>query len=132
MTYAEIFKACGIGLLCAVLGAVVGKAIGGAAVAVRLAGIALIFGITLGMLDGVVEFLDGLPYTDASGDYVKLMLRGLGISVLCRICSDVCRTCDEPTVAAAVESVGKIGMVLLAMPAARDVIGQVYKLIDAL
>ena len=130
--YAEVIKICGIGLICALTGAVIGKMVGGTAVAVRLAGLTLLFGVLMGMLDGAVGSLDGIVFEDGTQEYISLMLRGLGIATLCRICSDVCRDCGEPTVASGVESAGKIGMIVLAIPAVSDIVGQVYGLIDAL
>ena len=64
--------------------------------------------------------------------YGEIMLKGLGIAVLCRICSDICRDCGEPTAAAGVESAGKIGLLILALPAVGEVLEQVYGLIDSL
>ena len=115
--YEQIFRICGVALLCAVGGAVVGNAVGGARVAVRLAGITLIFGALMGMLDGASAVLEETVMLGKAYGYGELMLKGLGIATLCRICADVCRDCGEPTAAAGVESAGKIGMLLLALPA---------------
>ena len=130
--YGQIFRICGVALLCAVLGAVLGNAVGGVRVALRLAGVTLIFGALLGMLQEAWAVLDRAVTLGGAYGYGELMLKGLGISALCRICSDVCRDCGEPTVAAGVESAGKIGMLLLALPAVGDVLEQVYGLIDSL
>ena len=130
--YGQIFRICGVALLCAIGGAVVGNTVGGARVALRLAGITLIFGALMGMLEEAWTALDHTVMLGRAYGYGELMLKGLGISVLCRICADVCRDCGEPTAAAGVESAGKIGMLLLALPAVGDVLEQVYGLIDSL
>ena len=130
--YGQIFRICGVALLCALGGAVVGNTVGGVRIAVRLAGTALIFGALLGLLEGASAALEETVMLGKAYGYGELMLKGLGIATLCRICSDVCRDCGEPTAAAGIESAGKIGMILLALPAVGDVLEQVYRLIDSL
>ena len=129
---AQLLKICGIALICALTGAVVGRMAGGVAVTVRLAGIALALGVLVGMLDGAVTLLEGIAYGEDVGEYLSLMFKGMGISALCRICSDVCRDCGEPTVASAVESGGRIAMVALAIPAVGDILERLRTLIDAM
>ena len=130
--YGQIFRICGVALLCAALGAVLGNALGGVRIALRLAGATLIFGVLLGMLDSAGTMLEETVALGSVYGYGELMLKGLGIAVLCRICSDICRDCGEPTAAAGVESAGKIGLLILALPAVGEVLEQVYGLIDSL
>ena len=130
--YGQIFRICGVALLCAALGAVLGNALGGVRIALRLAGATLIFGVLLGMLDSAGAMLEEMVALGSVYGYGELMLKGLGIAVLCRICSDICRDCGEPTAAAGVESAGKIGLLILALPAVGEVLEQVYGLIDSL
>ena len=130
--YGQIFRICGVALLCAALGAVLGNALGGFRIALRLAGATLIFGVLLGMLDSAGAMLEETVALGSVYGYGEIMLKGLGIAVLCRICSDICRDCGEPTAAAGVESAGKIGLLILALPAVGEVLEQVYGLIDSL
>lgn len=130
--YGQIFRICGVALLCAALGAVLGNALGGVRIALRLAGATLIFGVLLGMLDSAGAMLEEMVALGSVYGYGELMLKGLGIAVLCRICADICRDCGEPTAAAGVESAGKIGLLILALPAVGEVLEQVYGLIDSL
>ncbi len=127
---AEILKICGVAVLCAVAGAVLGNAVGGISTAIRLAGLALVFGGVVAILTEVVSGIAELGVGAETAEYVSLMLRGLGIAVLCRICSDVCRDCGQSTVASAVESAGKLCMILLALPLVNDILGYADTLLD--
>jgi stage III sporulation protein AD len=126
---AEILKICGIGVLCALAGALVGRAVGGISLAIRLAGLALGGGALVALLGEVIGHADSFGFSGAD-EYMSVMLRALGICVLCRVCSDVCRDCGESTLASTVESAGKITMVLLAMPIVKQIIEYARQLLD--
>ncbi len=112
----EILKICGIAVLCAILGAVLGRTIGGMASAVRIAGLCAVLGGVAAIAGEISGGAYELAVLGASAEYVSVMGKALGISLAVRICSDVCRDCGEGTVASAVESAGKLTLVLLALP----------------
>ncbi|MBE6707537.1 MAG: hypothetical protein E7577_07870 [Ruminococcaceae bacterium] len=128
----ELLKICGIALLCAFIGGALGRTLGGMSVAVRLGGLALIFGGILGSVGEIVGQLSDMGLNSTSLEYSELMLRGLAIGVLCRICSDVCRDCGEPTVAAGVESAGKLAILALAMPVLADIVEYAAELVESI
>ncbi len=123
----EILKICGVALLCAVAVAVLGAIApsgGGLTLALRAAGTVLALGGVVMLIFSVLESLSVI--TDGvDTEYASVMVRALGICVLCRICSDICRDCGQATLAAAVESAGKVGMILLAMPLIKELISAV-------
>ncbi len=51
-----------------------------------------------------------------SGEAATLVLRAVGIAMLTRLGSDFCRDMGVPSVAAALETAGKIEMLLLSLP----------------
>ena len=126
----EILKICASAILCGIVGAVIGKSIGTVATAVRLAGLCLVFGGVLALIGDVVALMRTLGDYGIVAEYTELMLKGLGITLLCRLCADICRDCGENTVALAVESAGKLGMVMLAMPAVADIIAVAEDMLD--
>ncbi|MBO7310353.1 MAG: hypothetical protein J6U86_03045, partial [Clostridia bacterium] len=89
---------------------------------IRIAGLVLVLGGMLGVLGMVVELVREIGIDENATHYSSIMLRGLGIAVLCRVCSDICRDCGEATVAFAVESAGKLGSIVLAAPAVLDIV----------
>ncbi len=118
----EILKICACALLCGIACAVLGKASGGMSVGIRIAGLALVFGGIVGLIGTVLELIGDLGIDGGAAVYTSIMLRGLGIAVLCRLCSDICRDCGEASIALAVESAGKLASVILAMPAVSEII----------
>ena len=125
---ADILKICGMGVLCSVICAVIGKFVGGIGVAIRLGGLALVLGCAISFLgqisDTVIWIGDGV-----GGEYVSLMLKGLGVVTLGRVCADVCRDCGEGTLASAVETCVKLVVMLLALPSVTGILQSVEQLL---
>lgn len=128
---AEILKICGVAILCALVGGALGRTLGGMSLAVRLGGLALIFGGLVASVGEVVSHLSNMGLDESSLEYTALMLRGLAIGLLCRISADVCRDCGEPTVASAVESAGKLAILVLAMPVLSDIVEYAVELVES-
>lgn len=128
----EILKICAVALLCAAAGAIVGRMAGGISAAVRIAGLALVFGGVVALMGTVVELLETFGIEGVAAEYTSLMLRGLGITVLCRLCSDICRECGENVIAGAVESAGKVSMIIIALPVVYDAVSIATELTDML
>ncbi len=117
---AQILKICGIAVLCAVVGIVLsGLGKGGIYDALRLCGLALCLGGVLVLLG---EAVAGVRELSGGEEYVSVMLRGLGICVLCRICADICRDSGQAGLSGAVEMAGKLALILLALPLVGDIL----------
>lgn len=112
----EIFKICGIALLCAFMGALLGRALGGVSAVLRIAGLCAVLGGVVALAGEISEGSLSLLSVGAGAEYVSVMTKALGIALTVRICADVCRDCAENTLASAVESAGRLSMVLLALP----------------
>ena len=128
---AQLLKICGVAILCAFVGGALGRTLGGMSVAVRLGGLALIFGGLVVSLGEVVSYLSDMGLDEPSLEYTALMLRGLAIGLICRISGDVCRDCGEPTVASALESAGKLTILVLAMPVLSDIVEYAVDLVES-
>ena len=125
----DILKICGIGILCSVICATLGKMVGGISAAIRLGGLALILGCAVVLLGEVSERIEFIG-EDGVAEYVSLMLRGLGIVTMGRVCADVCRDCGENTVASAVETCVKLAVLLLALPSVVGILDSVEELLS--
>ena len=126
----EVLKVCGVATVCLALLLISSRAASGVAFAVRVAGIVVIFGVLLSIVgESVSELLDILSaHTVSSGsDYpskaFSLMLKALGITLLCKICADICRDCGENTLAGGVEGVGRAVILSLCIPVISEILG---------
>ncbi len=126
----EIFKLCGVAVLCAVMAVVIGKQYGGAYDAIRLGGLVLALGGVVSLLSMAVTELTTVFFADSAAPYLKIMLKALGISALCKICSELCRELGATGVAGAVESAGGLAVVLLSLPVVSEVIAVAMELVE--
>ncbi len=77
-------------------------------VALSLAAVALI--------NPISEYINELSNTADYGQYIKIMMKSLGIALATSTSSDICRDCGEGAIASKVELVGKCGIMLVALP----------------
>jgi len=113
-------RACGVAILASVCLAVVGKLSGAYGAVLRIGASLLIFGIFVSVLGKVIGAIENLVSFGEEGNFASrafgLMLKGLGIALVGRFCSDVCRDCGEQTLAGGIESVGRIAIFALSVP----------------
>ena len=126
----EIFKLCGVAVLCAVVAVIIGKQYGGAHETVRLAGLILALGGAASLLGTVVSELAPLIFDVNATPYVKVMLKALGISAICRICSEICRELGAAGLAVAVESAAGLAMIIVSLPVVAEVLSVAAELME--
>ena len=115
----DIFKLCGIALLCAVGAVVLRHFKGDTALLIRIGGVILIYGVLIASVSVITDRLLGI--VDISTEkYVFALTKALGIALCSKICADICRDCGESTIAGGVELGGKIVILSLCIPLIDD------------
>ena len=66
----------------------------------------------------------------ASSVHIETILKGLGIVILTQIASDICRDSGEGTLAAHIETVGKLELLLLCIPLIEEILATAEKLLE--
>ena len=118
-----LLKVCAVAILCAVAVTVLKHLRGDFSALLRVGGCVLIFGL---LIPKAWEVMSGaFTWLEASGaePYAEVMLRCLGIALLTRICTDICRDCGEGGVASGVELAGTLAILLLCVPLIEEMIG---------
>ena len=126
----DIIRFCGIGLLCAISGIILRQVKGGElSLFIRIGGALIIFGAAMLMMKNVISEL--LEITDGQGldIYSKVLIKALGLALLTKICSDICRDCGEGTLASGVELCGKLGILLLCIPMIEELMDYAKKIL---
>lgn len=122
-----VLKICAIALLCATAAMVVRGVSDKMGALVSIAGGVVILSLAVVFISDLISDVGGIiDKFELSSDitrYWEIMLRALGIAVLCRISSDVCRDCGEGTAAGGVEAVGKIAILALSLPLIEEILG---------
>lgn len=119
----ELWRVCGVAILCAAVGVLLRAIKGELAPFARVAGGILIFAMLLPTLSQSVEKILSLFSVSGIERYATVMLRALGIAMLGRICSEVCRDCGESGAAGGVELAGKLAILSLCFPLIEEILG---------
>ena len=118
-----LIKGAAIGVVASVLGLVIKKNTPELAILLALSAAALILGLGLDLLGTVTDFFDQL--LDKAGISSALftpVLKCMGIGVLARIASDICKDAGNTTAASCVELVATISGVCVSIPLMRTVV----------
>lgn len=76
--------------------------------------------LTISSIVTEIEEIEGLLSENSS--IVKILLKALGLSVTAQFAADICKDCGEQTLASAVEMTAKLSVLLLAIPAAKQLV----------
>ena len=118
----ELWRICGLALLCAVATMLLSRLGGDLIGPLRLAGSVLIFGVLILGVGEVLTSLRELFAQSGAWQYADRMIRALGLSLLTAICSDLCRDLGEGTLAGGVELAGKLSIVVLCLPLVEEIL----------
>jgi stage III sporulation protein AD len=119
----ELFKICGIALLCVAFLVVTKELKGGYPWAVRAVGVILVASLLVINIDGLKNEMNTFLRLGSASEYIAIMLKCLGISFLVKICSDICRDCGEGSLAFGIESAGKLCVIYMCLPLISDMLG---------
>lgn len=126
----EILKYCATAILCALLVLIVRQWRSDLTVLIRL-GCVLLFGtVAITAAAPLINYLRTLMGMSGAAPYTAILLKALGIAVLTEICASLCRECGENAAANGVELVGKIELLLLALPLIQEVLTVAQELLS--
>ena len=124
------FSLCGVGLLCAFSALLLRTKSGELALLLRVGGLALMTGVLVLSMREPLSELRGLVEGQAISDAVTVMLKALGIALVCGICGDICRDCGEGSIATCVETAGNLMILSISLPVIREILDVVAELLS--
>ena len=125
-----MLKICGIALISAICGIVIGQIRKELSFAVRVAGAILIFGMIFTSLSPLLSEVEGLLSFGGISEYIEIMLKAFGIAFLTHICATLCRDCGESSLASGVEFAGKLEILILCLPLISKILNYASQIIS--
>ena len=125
----DMLKVCGIAMLCLAALWILKQYKAEMVFPVRAAGTVLIFFMVLGAAQPIVELIKSLSEQSLPASHGDILLSGLGITLLSALGAGICKDFGEVGLAAAVESAGKIAVVLQALPLITEILGMTKELL---
>ena len=118
----EFLKYCAIAILCALLILIVRQWKSDLTVLIRL-GCVLLFGsAAIASAAPLINYLRALMGMNGTSAYTEILFKALGIATLAQICASICRECGESAAANGVELIGRIELLLLALPLIQEIL----------
>jgi stage III sporulation protein AD len=126
----DVFKICSLAILVLFILIIMREAKSGLVPAARVA-VMLVFGgvILVSYIPIYTRISAMITQTPLLG-YLPVILRCVGVAMLTQISSDVCREGGEGGLAFCVETVGKMEMLLIALPLVEELIGSIGELLE--
>ena len=90
----------------------------------------LLFGAAVGGFSRVLEQIQGLAaYLATNGEYLKILVKMIGVTYLCELCSGICKDAGQSAIAGQVELWGKLSIMAAGIPIIYGVITSIQSLI---
>lgn len=115
-----ILQVGGVALLGAMLILLLREMRAAAAVPVRLVTALIVFGAAVGLYAPILSRLSTLFSLGDGGEFATVVLRAVGIGVICELSASFCRDLGEGTLAEGVLLFGKLEILVLALPLIDD------------
>ncbi len=126
----ELLRILGIGVVTAVLSLLIKQHRPEIAIAIPLLGGIAIFLVVAPYLRGMVEMFENLAQqAGMKNQYLRLILKMIGIAYLCQFSAELCRDAGETSVAGKIELGGKLLILSLSMPIVYQFLGLVESII---
>ncbi len=118
---AAMLKICALAIICTVAGMVLRQMKNDLSTSLKIAGTVLVSGTLLVMAGPVIGEMEEVVGQSGVTEYAKVLIRAIGISLLAKICADVCRDASENSLAGGVEMAAKLEIFLFCIPLIKDI-----------
>ena len=112
----DAIKICGLGIIFALICTLVKNYQSGFIVPTRIAGILIIFGVLLVFITPLFQYLEMIMQKSLPIEYIEMMTKAMAIAYVTQISSDICRDCGENNIAAGIDTLAKIEILIIALP----------------
>lgn len=113
----DLIAVAGIGLIASAAAVLLRQYKPEYAMVVSLAAAGLIFGLLVADLIPAFSMMRGLmDRVGFSGEYVRILIKCLGICFLCDLAGQICREAGQEAISAKIDLAGKTAVLLLTLP----------------
>lgn len=118
----DTYKICAIGVICSILCVIIKNYQSTFLIPTRLAGIIILYTVVLIILSPLMNYLIKLIGNSVPVDNITLIIKALSIAYLTHITSNICKDCGENSLATGIDTIGKIEILVLALPLIEEII----------
>lgn len=127
----DLIAVAGIGLVAAAAAVLLKQYKPEYAMLVSLAAAGLIFGLLVVDLIPAFSVMRRLmDQVSFSGEYVRILIKCLGVCYLCQLAGQVCKEAGQLAIASKIELAGKVAILILTLPMFESLLETALSLID--
>jgi stage III sporulation protein AD len=117
-----IFKICAIAILTAVVSIVVKQTKPEYALFVQLGGVTIVLLFAVSYFTEIAETaMSMIEFTGINTNFLRLLVKALGISITAEIAADICRDSDSKSLAGNIELAAKLIILTMSLPLIKEV-----------
>ncbi len=98
--------------------------------ALKLAASVLVFGMIATYAEPIFSQLLSISNAEELSGYAEIVIKALGIAILSQITSQICRDCQNASVASGVELAAKFEIFILCLPLINEIIGYAVEILN--
>lgn len=121
----EMIEICGIALITAVCALGLKKYAPETSVLLAITGGAFILIRVLSRVSPIIEQISSLT---SNGEYAEILVKTLGICVICQFVSETCKDAGQGALASKVEFSSRVAVIITAMPLFRNILNTAMEL----
>ena len=121
----EMIEICGIALITAVCALGMKKYAPETSVLLAITGGAFILIRVLSKVSPIIEQISSLT---SNGEYAEILVKTLGICVICQFVSETCKDAGQGALASKVEFSSRVAIIITAMPLFRNILNTAMEL----
>lgn len=127
-----MIKIFGLSLLSAALFSVIKKYSPEYSVIIEIGAVILVITFVYPEIRNVIDFFySSSSYGGINNDYIKQIVRIVGVAVITQLCADICSDSGQSALAAEVEFAGKLLLTVFTVPVAKALLEIAIKMIGA-
>ena len=124
-------KICAIALMCGIVFVLIDRIGVSLSFGVKIAATVILGSALAIMIQPVLTSIYSIASINSgAGEYTDIVIRSVGVAILAHICADICRDCNESTVAGAVILAGKIEIIVLCLPMVEKIIAYAIEILN--
>ena len=126
----DTLKICGIAIICAVVCILVKNYQSGFLIPTRISGTIILYSSAIVFLSPLVKYLLGIMDGVISAQHIELIINSMSIAYITQATSEICKECGENSLAMGVDTIGKMEILILAIPLIESLIRMAGELVS--
>lgn len=126
----DFLRQCGFIILSLLVLVIIRQAKGEVQIPIKLVIIVVLFGVCIGVIEGIIGRVNELTAFAGASKYANIMLKTLFVGIITSICSSLCTDAGEGTLSYICTLIGKAQILLLALPLIFEILDMAIKLVS--